>query len=275
MWSAVLQHRFDGGAEVPYRAGRPGTEGTPLTTLLKTASLTIALLTAATTCFAAGPCCSASASCAVAATPDNVLTDQERAAGWRLLFDGKTTDGWACTDSNSKGWIIENGTIYYNRQGGGYFHTNDRFGNFEAKIDFMVDKRTNSGIFFRWDNLDDPVQTGIEMQLLDSAGRARPGKHDCGAIYDILEPSENAMKPALQWNTVSIMCRGRYITMTMNDRRIIRMDLDKYTEPHKNLDGTRNKFGTAYKDMPRGGHIGFQAHGGKVWFRNIKIRVLE
>jgi len=252
-----------------------GTEGTRLNTFSKTAFLAIALLAAATTSFAAGACCTASAACAVAATPDNVLTDQEQAAGWQLLFDGKTTNGWGCTEENSKGWVIQNGAIYYNHEGGGYFYTKNRFGDFEAKIDFMVDRGTNSGIFFRWDKLGDPVQTGFEMQVLDSAVANKPGKHDCGAVYDVLEPSENPMKPALEWNTVSIMCRGPYVTITMNDKRIIRMDLDKYTEPHKNLDGTRNKFATAYKDMPREGHIGLQAHGGKVWYKNVKIRLLK
>jgi len=228
-----------------------------------------ALLTAAAASAFAGVCCSGSPAV------QNTLTEQERAEGWRLLFDGKTAEGWGCTEENSKGWVIEDGTIHYNREGGGYFYTKERYGDFELKVDFMVDKGTNSGIFFRWDKLSDPVQTGIEMQILDSAGKDRPGKHDCGAIYDVLEPSENAMKPALEWNTVSIRCRGPYITITMNGKRIINMDLDRYTEAHKNLDGTRNKFATAYKDMPREGHIGFQAHGGKVWFRNVKIRVLR
>jgi len=223
----------------------------------------------------AGACCSAAPTCAVAATPDNTLTAQEKADGWRLLFDGSTTNGWGCTEEGSKGWAIENGAIYYNREGGGYFYTKDRFGDFELKIDFMVDKGTNSGIFFRWDKLGNPVQTGIEMQVLDSAGEAKPGKHDCGAIYDVLEPSENAMKPALEWNTVLLRCRGPFVSIVMNGKRIIQMDLNRYTEPRKNLDGTNNKFRTAYKDMPREGHIGLQAHGGKVWYKNIKIRLLK
>ncbi len=52
------------------------------------------------------------------------------------------------------------------------------------------------------------------------------------------------------------------------------MDLDKWTEPHKNPDGTKNKFNTAYKDMPRVGHIGFQDHGMPFWLRNIRIKEL-
>lgn len=227
---------------------------------------------------AAAGCCAASVvypNAALLPAADNTLTSQEKAMGWRLLFDGKTLDGWACTSPGSKGWVAEDGAIFHNLQGGGYLYTKDRFGDFELKIDFMVDKGTNSGIFFRWADLGDPVQTGIEMQVLDSAGVEKPGKHHCGSIYDVLEPSQNAMRPALEWNTVVLRCSGPYITISMNGKRIINMDLDRYTEPHVNLDGTRNKFVTAYKDMPREGHIGLQEHGGKVWFKNVKIRELK
>lgn len=226
--------------------------------------------------YAAASCCPATGTCStVVAAPDNTLTPAEKAAGWRLLFDGKTFNGWKCTAPDSKGWVVENGTIFYNVQGPGYMVTRERFGNFELKADFMVDRGTNSGLFFRWANLADPVHTGIEMQILDSAGNKTPGKHDCGAIYDVLAPSENAMKPAMQWNTVILRCRDNFISVTMNGKQIIMMDLDRYKEPHKNLDGTQNKFNTAYKDMAREGHIGLQDHGGKVWFKNIKIRPLK
>ncbi len=224
---------------------------------------------------ASGACCAAGSSCTTAAkAPDNTLTADEKAQGWMLLFDGKSFDGWACTVPDSKGWVIDNGAMFYNVEGPGYMYTKDRFGDFELKIDFMVNKGTNSGIFFRWDKLGDPVQTGIEIQVLDSAGDNPPGKHSCGAVYDVLAPSENPMKPALEWNSLLLRCSAQYISITMNSRRIIQMDLNRYKEAHKNIDGTNNKFRTAYKDMPREGHIGLQDHGGKVWYKNIKIRKL-
>jgi len=219
-------------------------------------------------------CCANSTGCgAQLVLPDNTLSAAEKDAGFRLLFDGKTLDGWGCT-SDKPGWSAENGAIFCSGQRGGYLYTKERFGNFELKIDFMVAPHTNSGIFFRWADLKDPVQTGIEMQVLDSAGKALPDKHDCGAVYDVLAPSENAMKPAGQWNCVTINCRNQFIKITLNGRRIISLDLDKYTQPHKNIDGTRNKYDTAYKDVPREGHIGLQDHGGKCWYKNVKIRAL-
>ena len=112
------------------------------------------------------------------------------------------------------------------------------------------------------------------MQVLDSHGRAQPGTHDCGAIYDCLAPAKNAMRPAGEWNTVRITCQGNLIDIVLNDTPIIDMDLDQWTEQGKNPDGSKNKFRRAVKDMPREGHIGFQDHGHPVWYRNIRIREL-
>lgn len=222
-------------------------------------------------------CCANSASCGAgaAAVPDNTLSQDEQAAGWKLLFDGKSFDGWGCTDKNFPGWSINGGVIAEDKHAGGYLYSNQQFTNFELKIDFMVDDHTNSGVFFRWADLADPVQTGFEMQVLDSAGKAEPDKHDCGALYDILAPSENTMKPAHQWNTAVITCRNSFVTIALNGTRVVRTDLNKYTQPGKNLDGKGNKYAKALKDWSHTGHIGLQSHGGATWFKNIKIREIK
>ena len=209
-----------------------------------------------------------------AVAPDNTLTAQEKAAGWQLLFDGKNFAGWDCTDKTPGGWIIDKNAMCYTVKGSGYEYSLKTFGNFEFKTDFMVDKGTNSGIFFRWANLSDPVQTGFEMQVLDSGDKAQPDKHDCGALYDALAPSVNMMKPALEWNTADIRCLNSIITITLNGKRVVVANLDRWTESHKNPDGTENKYDAALKDWAREGHIGFQAHGGKVWYKNVKVRDL-
>jgi hypothetical protein len=65
------------------------------------------------------------------------------------------------------------------------------------------------------------------------------------------------------------------IDVVLNGLKIISMDLNRWKEPHKNPDGTPNKFNTAYKDMPRSGAIGLQYHGHPVWYRNLRILELR
>lgn len=200
-------------------------------------------------------------------------TETERAEGWVSLFDGKTLDGWAPT-GQAEGWTVDGGAIYCTVQGGGYLHTVDQFEDFLLSIDFKIDPGVNSGIFFRWSNLADPVHTGLEMQVLDTHGKEPPEKHDCGALYDLVPPSVDAAKPAGEWNHVEITCKGPAITIDMNGQRIIDVDIDEWDTPHRNPDGTDNKFEYAWKDLPKRGHIGLQDHGGHVWYRDIKIQQL-
>lgn len=190
--------------------------------------------------------------------------------GWIPLFNGKDLTGWTCKPG---AWVVEDGVL--TRKGGSSIWTEDRFGDFILELEFKVDPGTNSGVFFRTADLGDCVQTGIEMQVLDSYGKQIPGKHDCGAIYDCLAPRKNVARKAGEWNHVVLTCRGSMINIVMNGEEIIDMNLDEWTEPRKNPDGTKNKFRTAYKDMPRAGHIGFQDHGKPIWYRNIRIKPLD
>lgn len=196
------------------------------------------------------------------------------AVGWRSLFDGKTLEGWKAT-GNPDAWTVEDGAILCKGVRGGYLHTLEQFDDFVLSIDFKIAPRVNSGVFFRWSDLGDPVHTGLEMQILDSYGREKPGKHDCGALYDLVAPTRNVARPAGEWNTAVITCRDNLITVALNGETVTRIDLNRWTTPRMNPDGTRNKFRYAWKELPRRGHIGLQDHGGRVWFRNIKLRPLK
>jgi hypothetical protein len=189
--------------------------------------------------------------------------------GWQQLFNGQDLTGWTCKPG---AWVAEDGVL--TRKGGSDIWSEQQFGNFILELEFKVDAGTNSGVFFRTADIRDCVQTGIEMQVLDSYSKETPDKHDCGAIYDCLEPLTNAMKKPGEWNHVVLTCRDNLIDAAMNGEEIIHMNLDYWAEPHKNPDGTGNKFSTAYKNMPRVGHIGFQDHGKPVWYRNIRIKPL-
>lgn len=204
---------------------------------------------------------------ALAVAGDNELSKEEAAAGFKLLFDGKTLDGWKVAQK-PEAFAAENGTLACNGKGGGWIYfEKEEFGDFELRMDFKVSAGANSGLFFRVGDPKDEVYTGIEMQILDSAAAAKPGVHDCGAIYDLVAPRENAMKAAGEWNTVKLVCRGPKIEVEMNGKPITSMNLDEWTVP-------KGKFPTAYAKMPRKGFIGMQDHGNPVWFRNIRIRPL-
>ena len=203
-----------------------------------------------------------------------MITEKEKAEGWVSLFDGGTLGGWSMT-GKPEGWTVEDGCILCTSQGGKYLYTLEQYDDFILSIDFKIDKGVNSGVFVRWADLEDPVHTGIEMQILDTYGREPTRKNDCGAIYDIMAPTRNTCKPAGEWNTAVITCDDSLISIELNGEKIAEADLDLWTEAGKNPDGTKNKFKYAFKDMARRGYIGLQDHGGKAWFRNIKLKRLE
>ncbi|MBM3215963.1 DUF1080 domain-containing protein [Candidatus Poribacteria bacterium] len=203
----------------------------------------------------------------------NSLTAAEQRDGWRLLFDGKSLDGWDATGS-LEGWTVDGDAIACTVNRGGYLYTQDTFEDFELRISFRIASQCNSGIFFRWSDLSDPVNTGYEIQVLDTFGPDRTGVHDCGAIYELVPPSKQTMKPAGEWNDVVLKCEGPHISVSMNGEEICTMNSDLWDTPHQNPDGTKTKFNYAWKDLPRRGHIGLQDHGGKVWYRDVKVREL-
>jgi hypothetical protein len=192
--------------------------------------------------------------------------------GWIRLFNGKDLSGWK---ARPNGWAVEEGGVLARRKGAGYIWTEQPYGDFILDLEFKLAKGTNSGIFIRTANTRNAVQTGIEVQVLDSFGKAKVGKHDCGAVYDCLAPAKNAVKKPGEWNRIQVTCKGPKIEVVLNGEQVVDMDLDKWTQARRNPDGSRNKFGTAYKDMPRRGHIGFQDHGKPVWYRNIRLKCLD
>ncbi len=182
------------------------------------------------------------------------------------LFNGKDLSGW-------KGkWVVEDAALAW-KQGAGDIWTEEKYGDFVLDFEYKVAKGTNSGVFIRTGNPRDNVQTGLEIQIFDSFGK-QPGKHSCGALYDALAASTNAEKPAGEWNRMVIMAKGPKLDIQLNGAKILEADLDKWMEPEKNPDGSKNKFKKALKDFPREGYIGFQDHGGAVWYRNIRITKL-
>jgi len=210
----------------------------------------------------------------------NELTDQERAKGWVLLFDGRSMEGWRIGEDPVPAANVKEGTFNPRNVGSGRklyvaHYAARQFSDFVLVLDFKLTKECNSGVFVRVVDPTEPVQSGLEIQLFDSFGRAKVGKHDCGALYDAREPSKNAARPAGAWQHLEITARGSRIDVVLNGERVVDADLERWTEAGKNPDGTKNKYKTAYREMKRVGYVGLQDHLGDCWFRNVKVKPVE
>lgn len=203
----------------------------------------------------------------------NSLTAPEKEAGWKLLFDGRTTNGWRGfkQESMPDGWQVQDGTLA-RVSGGGDIVTVKEYENFDLRLEWKVAPGGNSGIFWRVSEDRNYVwETAPEMQILDDDAH-RDGLSpttSAGADYALYAPKVDAAKPAGEWNSVRIRVDGANVTYWMNDKKIVEYELwseewEKRVGESKfaDLDG----FGRNTK-----GHIALQDHGDAVWFRNIRI----
>jgi hypothetical protein len=203
---------------------------------------------------------------------DNELTAAEKSEGWMLLFDGRDLDGWQNNDGKPVRAKIEDGAVNVHGTGGYLLVYEKPFGDFVLTCDVKMDQPfCNSGIFLRTGDLEEPVQSAIEVQI---ATDLEPDVHSFGALYDLVAPSKNAARGPSQWDAFEIRCQGPLITVTVNGEKIASLNCDEWPEPGRRPDGSRHKFRQAIKDFPRKGHLGLQDHGYNVWFKNIKLREL-
>jgi hypothetical protein len=134
------------------------------------------------------------------------------------------------------------------------------------------------------------VQTGLEVQVANEVGSSgangtassKPGQaaealrtitgyHDFGSIYDLVPPKKFDKPLSPEWNSIQITCKGPLIDVEVNGQHVAQLNCDEWPVPHQGPNGHRNKFSRAIKDFPRKGYLGFQDHGHKVWFKNVKL----
>jgi len=214
------------------------------------------------------------------ATP-NTLTAKEKKAGWQLLFDGKTSNGWH--GYNMKGipdvWTVDDGCIIVHGEGGGEEQdviTDGIYRNFAFTVEYKLSERSNSGIIFQVKEdpkYQYPYETGPEIQLLDQGDRPiRDEKQSHGANYAMYAPKARPFHPAGEWNRLLLVVKGNHVTHMINGVELV--SYEKYSDEWLEL---RNS--GKWKDFPDygkfdEGHISLQNHGSKLWFRNIKIKQL-
>ena len=212
---------------------------------------------------------------------NNTLTAKERAAGWKLLFDGRDLKGWTSYNGGapSPTWTIRDGalelTATSGTMSGGDLVTAERYGAFELTLDWKVAPGGNSGVLYLARNLPQTKQvyeTGLEMQVLDDAGHpdGKIPSHHAGALYDITVPKPGVSHPAGEWNHARLLVEKGRIRQWLNGT----MTADvSYGD-----DAWRKRVaGSKFAKMPYfgtfdSGVIALQDHGEPVAFRNIKLR---
>ena len=207
---------------------------------------------------------------------DNELTEAEARDGWLLLFDGKSTAGWMTSDRKPVKTPVEQGSLQPHQSGHYMLVHTQQWASFVLKLDFKISAKCNSGVFVRTASLEprpgkDVGFNGIEIAIDDTK---EAGFHDTGAIYDLVKPMKNAMKPVGDWNQMEIACISNRVEVVLNGEPVTRADFDLFLEANKRPDGSAHKFDVAYKDHPQRGYIGLQDHGSPCWFKNIKLRPL-
>lgn len=224
----------------------------------------------------------------------NTLTAKEKKEGWKLLFDGKTTNGWRGAYKESfppKGWTVADGMLTIQKSNGsesesfGDIVTNDEYADFELLFDFKLTDGANSGVkYFVVEHKPKPKGSafGLEFQVLDDdkhpdAKLGRDGDRTVGSLYDLIPAKGKKVNPIGQWNTGRIVSKGTHVEHWLNGIKVVEYErgsdafrklvaMSKYAAPAYNANG---RFGEAPK-----GHLLLQDHGEQVSYRNIKVRNL-
>ena len=207
----------------------------------------------------------------------NTLTAEERAAGWRLLFDGRTTDGWRgyMRDAMPDGWQAVDGELTRVAAGGDII-TTDTFSDFELALEWKVGPGGNSGVFYR--AIEGPeliYHSAPEMQVLDDAGHRDGGSPltSAGSNYGLDPAPRGVVKPAGEWNAARVVVEGNRVEHWLNGEKVVEYELGSPAWLEKVANSKFNEWPEYGK--AREGFIGLQDHGDRVAFRNIKVRELR
>ncbi|SHF67341.1 protein of unknown function [Mariniphaga anaerophila] len=221
----------------------------------------------------------------------NELSKEEKAAGWSLLFDGTTSNGWRGVNKTNfpGGWEVVDGTLHCKGSGMGEAGSDDggdilydkEFSNFHLKMDWKIGEGGNSGIFYLGQEVEDwPIwKTAPEMQVLDNerhpdALLGKDGNRKAGSLYDLIPANPQNAKPAGEWNSIEILVYKGTVVHKQNGETVLEYHL--WTDDWNNLvkDSKFPELNPDWANVAKSGFIALQDHGDDVWFRNIKIREL-
>jgi hypothetical protein len=212
----------------------------------------------------------------------------ERAAGWTLLFDGKTTNGWRGFKRDHfpvDGWAVVDGTLARVASQtplteGGDIITDGEYENFELRLEWKISPGGNSGVKYLISEDAVPrghTGLGFEMQVLDDlrhpdAKLGRNGDRTTGSLYDLIPPSEHRAHAVGDWNQARIIVRGTHIEHWLNGAKVV--EFERGSPAFKALIAeSKFKVNPGFGDVSRG-HILLQDHGNQLWYRSIAIHEL-
>ena len=226
--------------------------------------------------------------------------------GYITIFDGKTMSGWRGYGKSyiPSRWVVEDGCIHFignqdpekakGKEGGDIIFAH-KFKNFELSIDWKICKAGNSGIFYlaqelanKDGQLESIVVSGLESQVLDNANHpdaklGKDGNRQSSSLYDLIPARPQNQKPYEQWNNTVIRVDNGKVTHFQNGKQVVQYEL--WTPEGIALLQT-SKFSekawpAAFQGFSKAGgpnhegFIGLQDHGDNVWYRNIKVKVLD
>ncbi len=207
----------------------------------------------------------------------NALTAAEVAAGWRALFDGKSTNGWRGyrKDAAPSGWKVIDGALVRPKgaDDGGDLVTSEDFADFELEFDWRVEEGGNSGVMYRVGETEDyPWRTGPEYQLLDNRhhGDGKNALTTAASLYALVAPPFDATEDKGRWNRARIVLRGNHVEHWLNGYKTAEAEIDG---PAWKEALAKSKFASMPKYATlRSGKIALQDHGDKVEYRRIRVR---
>lgn len=202
------------------------------------------------------------------------LSSEDVRAGWRPLFDGRTTAGWHAYAKPGvvEGWAAIDGMLV-RTSGGADLVTDRQFDSFELELEWRLRPGGNSGIFYWAHEASERIyHNAPEYQVLDNIGH-RDGLTPltaAGALYGLYPSQPTLVRPVGEWNHSRIMTRGSRVEHWLNGVRVVQADFNSDEMKAKIAASKFNEWPTFGKT--RRGYIGLQDHGDTVWYRNIKIR---
>ena len=218
------------------------------------------------------------ATAALAPAADNQLTAAEKSAGWTLLFDGKTLNGWRpYANKPAGGWEVVDGTMHaIAKVKGTELITEKKYHDFEFAWEWKIPVAGNNGVkyFVTEARTKSP---GHEYQMLDDVGHpdGAIGPHrQTASFYEVLAPAaDKPLRKPGEWNQSKIVVRGKTVEHWLNGKNVLTYELG--SEAVKaGIAKSKFKNDVGFGDKITG-HIMLTYHQDDCWYRNVKIREIK